>query len=128
MRKFSRWALGILLIAAGTCHFLRPDLYLRIVPPALPWPGTLVALSGAIEIGIGLLLLPRRTAPWAAWGAIALFVAVFPANLYMAAVPERFPSIPVWLLWARLPLQAVLVAWAWVHARRGLSSFFSSDQ
>lgn len=75
----------------------------------------LVAISGACEILGGLGLLVPATRRWAAWGLVALFVAVFPANVNMAIhrLPfGKFP-VPVWALWARLPLQAVLVAWAW---------------
>ena len=53
----------------------------------------------------------------AAWGLVALLVAVMPANIYMATDHERFASLPVWALWARLPLQLPLIWWAWVYAR-----------
>ncbi len=102
---------GLFFAVAGIAHFARPDIYVRIVPPPLPWPLFLVLASGAAELALGLLLLPRRTAPLAAGGLIVLLVAVFPANLYMALAPERFPGIPEWLLWLRLPLQGLFVAW-----------------
>ncbi|HET6983366.1 MAG TPA: hypothetical protein VFI53_14580 [Myxococcaceae bacterium] len=75
----------------------------------------LVAISGACEILGGLGLLVPATRRWAAWGLVALFVAVFPANVNMAIHRLPFGKFPVpgWALWARLPLQAVLVAWAW---------------
>ncbi|HEY0514215.1 MAG TPA: MauE/DoxX family redox-associated membrane protein, partial [Thermoanaerobaculia bacterium] len=97
--------LGLLFIAAGISHFARPEAFVRIVPPYLPWPLALVYVSGLGEVGLGaLLLIPRFTVP-AAWGLIALLIAVFPANLYMAMHPERFPRLSPALLWARLPLQ-----------------------
>ena len=117
----ARWRLGArvaaaaLFIAAGANHFLHPDLYKQIVPPALAAPGVLVAISGACEIvgGLGLLVPSLRVA--AGWGLLALLLAVFPANVYMAWAPHRAPqeNIPVWLLWLRLPLQGVLMAWVW---------------
>ena len=114
----ARWLLALLFIAAGSLHFLRPAAYLAIMPPALPAPRTLVYLSGLCEILGGLGLLPRATRVAAAWGIIALLVAVFPANLHMAFNPQLYPKIPTWTLWARLPLQLPLIAWAWLYTRR----------
>ncbi|AGY59416.1 DoxX family protein [Gloeobacter kilaueensis] len=110
-----RLLLSAFMIAAGCLHFLNPAPFVKIVPAALPAPALLVYISGFFEIlgGIGLLL-PPLCQP-ASWGLIALFIAVFPANINMAVndiVLEGIPHIP-WLYWLRLPLQAVLIAWAW---------------
>jgi uncharacterized membrane protein len=105
--------LGILLIAAGLNHFRRPDFYERMMPPGLPWPWELVILSGIAEVVIGGLLLWPGARRLGAWMAIALFVAVFPANVQMALRPERFPEFSPTLLWARLPLQGLLIGWAY---------------
>ncbi|HZF07773.1 MAG TPA: MauE/DoxX family redox-associated membrane protein [Thermoanaerobaculia bacterium] len=114
-----RWALGLFFIIAGIAHFVRPDVYLKIMPPYLPWHRGLVFLSGVAEVVLGaLVLVPRCTVP-AAWGLIALLVAVFPANLYMAQNPGLFPKLSPTLLWLRLPLQAVLIGWAYWVARGG---------
>lgn len=111
-------ALAGLFITAGIFHFVRPRPFVRIVPPGLPAPEALVYLSGAAEIGLGLLLLPRRTRRPAAWGLVALLVAVFPANVYMALQPGGGIGVPQWALWARLPLQVPLIGWAWRYTRR----------
>jgi len=113
-----------LLVAAamtyvGALHFVRPEPFVRIVPPFLPAPRALVYVSGAAEIALGLGVVPRRTRRLAALGLIALFVAVFPANIYMAiAKVELTPGepIPEWALWARLPLQLVFIGIAWAIA------------
>ena len=108
--------LALAFVAAGVLHFVEPRVFEAIVPPSLPAPRVLVLVSGAAEIagGIGLLLAPVR--PAAGVGLVLLLIAVFPANLYMARQPERFRALaPAWALWARLPLQGVLialVAWA----------------
>ena len=106
---------ALFFAAAGANHFIAPAFYERIVPPALPAPGLLVTLSGAFEVlgGVGLLIAPLRR--WAAWGLIALLVAVFPANIYMVLSPEWAAPLhlPEWVLWARLPMQGVLMAWVW---------------
>jgi len=112
-RGASRWLLGALFIAAGINHFVDPATYLRMMPDYLPFPVTLVYLSGVGEVvgGVGLFIPRWRAA--AGWGLIALLIAVFPANVQMALHPELFPSIPPELLWGRLPLQLVLIAWVW---------------
>ena len=105
-----RWPVALLFIAAGTMHFVVPTLYARVVPPYLPWPGALVAVSGLAEIAGGLGVLFPLTRSWATWGLIALLIAVFPANVYMA---QEGIMGPPWALWARLPLQALLIWWVW---------------
>lgn len=118
-KEIFRGILAVSIIVVGITHFIRPEQYARIVPPQLPYPVELVYISGFFEIlgGIGLLIPSVSVA--AAWGLIALFVAVFPANINMAvnSIPiEGIPHIP-WLYWARLPLQAVLIAWAWWYTQ-----------
>jgi uncharacterized membrane protein len=78
-------------------------------------PRTLVAVSGFFEILGGVGLLVKRVQRAAAWGLVALFIAVFPANVNMA-VNKIFTDNP-WILWGRLPFQAVLIAWAWWFTR-----------
>jgi uncharacterized membrane protein len=100
-------------VGAGTLHFIRTNAYVKVVPPFIPAPLTMVYLSGLAEIagGIGLLIPPLRRA--AAWGLVALLIAVFPANVCMAMdhVPVTGHPLPDLLLWARLPLQIVLIWW-----------------
>ena len=113
LKLVMQWVFGLLFIAAGANHFRDPDLYVHIMPPYLPWPRELVYISGVCEIVLGALLLVPRCTPYAAWGLIALLIAVFPANLHMALHPEEFPKIPPLAIWIRLPLQGVLIAWAY---------------
>jgi uncharacterized membrane protein len=109
-----QWVLAALMSAAGILHFVKPQNFTRIVPKYLPYPLALVYISGFFEIlgGVGLLIEPVRI--YAAWGLIALYIAVFPANIYMATEKISFPGLKSaqWILWARLPLQVVLIAWA----------------
>jgi uncharacterized membrane protein len=111
--------LGTFFIAAGANHFLTPGAYRAIVPPSLRGDAArVVAISGAAEIagGVGVMLQPTRRI--CGVGLIALLAAVFPANLYMAREPERFPRIPRWALYARLPLQPLMMWWAWRATRQ----------
>jgi len=112
-----RYVFGIALALAGLNHFIHPDGYIRIVPPYLPSPVALVELSGIAEIVLGILMLIPRTVRLAAWGSIALLIAVFPANIHMALHPELFPGIPPFLLWLRLPFQILFIAWAYYYTR-----------
>lgn len=110
-----RVLLAIFMIVAGTLHWVTPDPFVKIVPSFLPYPLALVYISGVFEIlgGIGLLVPPVSQA--AAWGLIALFIAVFPANINMAVNQIQMDGIPDsdLLRWGRLPFQAVLIVWAW---------------
>jgi uncharacterized membrane protein len=115
----SRVLFGILFILAGANHFLNTAFYVSIVPPYLPWHLALVQLSGVIEVGLGALLLVPRFTTLAAWGLIALLVAVFPANLHMAMHAELYPTFSPLALWIRLPVQGVFIAWAAWYTRPG---------
>jgi len=120
VKLIALWTLAAAMVAIGVLHFVRPKPFVRIVPKYLPAPLTLVYVSGFFEIlgGIGLLIPETRV--WAAWGLIALYVAVFPANINMLteniSLDPRKP-IPRWMLWARLPLQFVFIAWAYWFTR-----------
>jgi uncharacterized membrane protein len=112
-----KWAFAALFVAGGVGHFAATDVYMKIMPPYLPYHRALVLLSGVFEVVLGILLLVPTTTRPAAWGLIALLVAVFPANVYMFQHPERFP-LPPTLLLLRLPLQVVLILWAYAYTRR----------
>jgi uncharacterized membrane protein len=118
IKAFFKYLLAICMVFAGTLHFVKPDTYLKIMPPYLPLHLELVYLSGFFEIAFGLLLLIPRLSRWAAWGLFALFIAIFPANIYLYQHQELFPAPPVLHL-LRLPLQAVLLLWAYWLTRPG---------
>ncbi len=123
-RAISRWVLTVFMVGAGINHFLAPDVYVAMTPAYLPAPLLLVQISGVAEIAGGLGLILPQTRRLAAWGTIALFVAVFPANLNMALhhLPLGSHVVPAWALWARLPLQVLLIAWAWTFTRSSRAS------
>lgn len=101
----------------GIGHFVATDIYMKIMPPYLPYHRALVLLSGVFGVALGLLLVVPLTSYIAAWGLIALLIAVFPANLYMFQHPEKFAPSPT-LFPLRMPLQGVLILWAWTCMRR----------
>ena len=109
--------MALLYIAAGMYHFMRPQGYLKIMPPWLPWPLALVYISGIAEVILGTLMLPASTRPVAAWGIIALLIAVFPANIQMTVNYFHYHNPMRWMTVARLPLQFLMIWWAWVYTR-----------
>ncbi len=102
-------------MVAGMLHFYKQQAYVRIVPPQLANHAlVLVQLSGACELlgGLGILMVKARKT--AGYGLLALLVAVFPANIYMAVHPQAFKDMAApAALWLRLPLQFVFMAWVW---------------
>ncbi len=115
-KSISKFILAIFMVVAGTMHFVNPAFFLKIMPPYLPLHRELVILSGVFEIVLGVLLLVPRCSRLAAWGVIALLIAVFPANIYLYQHQEILPASPIIHL-LRLPLQGVFVLWAFWHAR-----------
>ena len=109
------YVMAALYILAGLNHFRNPRLYLKIIPPYFPKPILLNKISGVAEITFGTLLcIPSLTA-FGALGIIALLLAIFPANLYMYQNSKAHLGLPKWLLLLRLPLQAVLMYWAFQY-------------
>lgn len=116
-RRIALLLLAAFFVVAGVNHFLNPQFYVAIMPPYLPFPLELVYLSGVFEVAGGLAVLAPALRQLAGWGLILLLFAVFPANLHMAMNPDLFPDTPAWALYARLPFQALFVAWAWWATR-----------
>jgi uncharacterized membrane protein len=120
IRRIALAATTLFFVGTGAMHFLRPEPYVKIMPPFIPLALTMVYISGAAEIagGLGLIVRPLRRV--AGWGLVALLIAVFPANIYMALdrVQVTANPLPLWLLWARLPLQVVLICWVLWCSRR----------
>jgi uncharacterized membrane protein len=118
-RGRSRRLLAVFFIGSGLNHFVMPRAYEQIVPPRLQSDAKrVVVVSGAAEVAGGFGVLLPWARGWSGVALIALLAAVFPANLYMARAPERFPAIPRWALYARLPLQPLMMWWAWRATRR----------
>lgn len=116
---YSRILLAIFFVGAGVAHFTSTDSYMQIMPPVLPRPRELVWISGVCEIMGGIGLLVPRVRRLACYGLIALLVAVFPANIYMAVgnIGINGTHFSQWLLWLRLPLQFALILWVWWCAK-----------
>ena len=114
------WVMAIFYVGGGLAHLTNPSFYLGIIPPSLPNPEWLNLISGLAEIVLGVFILEPRVRVLAAWGIIALLIAVFPANLYAAfenvgaGGPGTGPGAAAYV---RLPFQAVFILWAWWYTR-----------
>jgi uncharacterized membrane protein len=118
MKLILLYIMALLYVAAGVYHFVNPRMYQKIMPTYLPWHMPLVYISGVCEIVFALLLIPESTRPVAAWLVIALLIAVFPANVQMLFnwMAKQRPNL--WIAVVRLPLQLVLIYWAWIYTKK----------
>jgi len=107
------YIMAALYVLAGLNHFRVPGFYVKIIPPFFKHPRLINFISGSAEIILGILLCIPAISQYAALGIIALLVAVFPANLFMFNDKEAGLGFPKWMLLARLPLQIVLIIWAY---------------
>ncbi|MEK6250590.1 MAG: DoxX family protein [Actinomycetota bacterium] len=88
------------------------------MPPYVPRHREVVLASGVAELAGAAAMIPAQARQLARWWLIGVLVAVFPANVHMAISPEQVKGldldrIPRWALWARLPLQPLMVLWVW---------------
>jgi uncharacterized membrane protein len=111
-----KYLFALIFIVAGVLHFRYPAAYLRIMPPYLPFPMALHLIAGFLEAVFGIGLLIPKYQRWAAWGLVLLLIAVFPANIHMA-INHQLYDLPMFYHYIRLPLQFVLIAWAWWYTR-----------
>jgi uncharacterized membrane protein len=121
-KRILMWVMSFLYASIGFSHLVNPDQFVAIMPPKLPMPEVLNVISGLIEITLGVFLLEPKTRIYAAWGIIALLIAVFPANLHVATqnigLPSGEPGTGNAVVnWVRLPFQAVFMLWAWWYTR-----------
>ena len=116
-KKIVLFGLAAFFINVGVDHFVNPEFYLSIMPPAFPLHLEAVYISGFFEVLGGVGVLIPRLRKIAGWGLVALLVAVYPANIYMALTPQAFPDAPLGALYFRLVLQFVFFYWAFSVTR-----------
>ncbi len=118
VRRFAPHALAALFVVSGVVHLVRPSTYAALIPPFLPAPGPMIAISGMAELVLAAALL--RRARWAGPASAALLVAVFPGNVWFAIATSSDPTASTTLVassWLRLPLQVPLI-WSALQAQR----------
>ncbi len=109
--------MSVLYIIAGVNHFVSPLFYKKIMPPYIPWHMKVIYVSGVLEILLGILLIPKSTRRFAAWGIILLLIAIFPANIYMMTTYLNDHHPKLWITIVRLPLQILLIWWAYTVSK-----------
>jgi len=116
MASLAFYAFALLFLVAGANHFLNPAFYWPMMPPYIPYPRLMVALSGVAEMALGALLFWAQARSLAAWGIVLMLTVFFTVHVYMLQESGgKFASLPLWLLVARIPLQFLLIWWAWVY-------------
>lgn len=111
------YLMAVIYIIAGIMHFIKPKVYLRIMPRYLPAHKLLVLLSGLTEIILGIGLLFPQTKDLSIYGLMLMLTIFFLVHFYMLSSKKAGAGIPYWLLIARIPLQFVLIWWAWFYLR-----------
>ena len=116
LRKISIAVLAVFFTLAGANHFMSPTMYLPLMPDYLPWHLPLIYLSGVAEIVGGIGICFAKTRRLAGWLLIGVLLAVFPANIHMLEhnIPILGGNVPMWVLWVRLPLQFLMIAWIYL--------------
>ncbi|QLE01839.1 hypothetical protein HX109_09810 [Galbibacter sp. BG1] len=104
--------MAILYIVAGLLHFVKPKMYVSIMPSYIPYQRSLVYLSGIAEIVFGLLLFTTFK-EIGLWGIILMLIAFIPVHIYMLKDKKFEKVAPRWVLIARIPLQFGLMFWAY---------------
>ncbi len=116
--SFSVLAMALFYVAAGLNHFINPAFYLPLIPPYFPYHTLINVSSGAIEVIVGVLVIPTFSRKWAAYGIIAMLIAFIPAHIYLIEMNSCAGElcVPTWIGWFRLVvIHPLLVYWAWIN-------------
>lgn len=126
MKTAILYTMAVAYMVAGLNHFWHPETYHKIIPLWVHWPGAVNNISGLLEIILGFLLLPSGSRNMAAWGLILLLIIIFPANIQMAVNYKKANHPSLWLAILRLPLQVLLIWWAYSYTKQ--YAFYKSKQ
>lgn len=112
-QQISRIIMSLLYIAAGINHFINPGFYLKIMPSYIPFPLEMVYLSGVCEVLFGAMVIFQKTRKVACWLIIAMLIAFLPVHIQMLLDHLNISDHLFWVSVLRLPLQLLLMKWAW---------------
>lgn len=102
-------------IIAGVMHFVKPKMYMRILPGYLPGHKFLVNFTGLLEIIVGLALCFTQSKNMAVYSIIAMLVFFLPVHFHMLFGKNASMGVPNWVLILRIPLQFGLMYWAFSY-------------
>lgn len=117
MYPWHLYLMAIIYIVAGIMHFLKPKMYMRIMPRYLPNHKLLVIFSGISEILLGFGICFATSKNIALIGIIAMLTVFLLVHFYMLSSEKAGAGIPKWLLILRIPLQFALMYWAYYYLR-----------
>lgn len=103
----------LFFLSGGIAHFVFLDFFVIAMPAYLIHHKELVIISGIFELLGAIGILVPKTRLFAAYGLIALVIAVYPANINMALHPEKYQDISALFLYARLPFQFLFIWFIW---------------
>lgn len=109
------YLMAVMYVIAGIIHFIKPKMYMRIMPRYLPNHKLLVYMSGIAEIVLGIGLCFPMIKAWSIYGIIAMLIVFLLVHFYMLSGKKASAGIPKWILMLRIPLQFVLMYWAWSY-------------
>ncbi|MBP1839660.1 DoxX family protein [Formosa algae] len=109
------YLMAILYVVAGILHFVKPKTYLRIMPDYLPNHKLLVLLSGLFEMALGICICIPKLKTVAIYGIIAMLLVFLLVHFYMLKNEKTAAGIPKWILILRIPMQFVLMYWAYSY-------------
>lgn len=115
MLPWHQYLMGVLYVIAGMNHFRKPKVYERIIPPYIPGHSTVVMLSGIAEMILGFMVMNKNSQETAGWGILIMLLLFLPIHIYMLQSESASMKLPKWLLILRLPLQFVLMYWAFLY-------------
>lgn len=107
------YLMAAMYFIAGVLHFVKPKMYMRIMPKYLPKHKQLVYLSGNAEMALALGLCISSLRDLAIYGIIAMLTVFLLVHFYMLSSEKAGAGIPKWILIFRIPLQFGLMYWAW---------------
>jgi uncharacterized membrane protein len=120
LKKISLVFLVALYLVAGSNHFVHPAVYLKLIPPYLPFAQILNLMAGFFEILFGLMLAFKLTRKVAVYGIILMLIVFVSAHIYMIQIaPFMLGKLLVTktAAWIRLPLQSILIVWVYWHRK-----------
>ncbi len=109
------YVMATIYVLAGTMHFIKPKMYMRIMPRYLPNHKALVYLSGVAEILLGIGLCISALKVISIYGIIAMLIVFLLVHFHMLSGEKASVGIPKWILILRIPLQFGLMYWAWMY-------------
>jgi len=96
-------------------HFIKPKIYLRIMPSYLPKHKLLVYLSGAIEIILGIGICVHFFKNLALVSIIGMLLVFLSVHIFMLNNKKASAGLPKWLLVLRILIQFLLMYWAYSY-------------